>query len=262
MPDQKDAGMVGRPAMSVWIGFDPRPPEAVCFAVTRASMRENLPRHIPICGIVLEQQQAAGRYWRETRQGVDSDGRPVLIDVPSIRPGYNGRMATAFGVSRFLTPFLGRNGLALFCDCDMMVRKPLGHLFDRAQMRPDVALWCVKHDHRPQGTVKMDGQQQSQYGRKNWSSFMLFNADHPANKRLTLEDVNTRPGIDLHQLYWLEDHEIEDLGTEYNWLAGYSDPAIDPTVVHWTEGVPFMSGYENVPYADEAREVLRRWANP
>jgi hypothetical protein len=29
----------------------------------------------------------------------------------------------------------------------------------------------------------MDGQAQTRYARKNWSSVMVFNCDHPANER-------------------------------------------------------------------------------
>jgi len=39
----------------------------------------------------------------------------------------------------------------------------------------------------------MDGQVQSKYARKNWSSFMIFNCHHEANQALTPEMVNALP---------------------------------------------------------------------
>ena len=47
---------------------------------------------------------------------------------------------------------------------------------------------------------------------------------------------------------------------EWNYLVGHSNSGIDPKVVHFTEGVPDMDGYEHVPYADEWRAVRDEWA--
>jgi len=35
---------------------------------------------------------------------------------------------------------------------------------------------------------------------------------------------------------------------------------IDPAIVHFTDGVPDMPGYETAAYADEWREELEEWA--
>jgi hypothetical protein len=106
----------------------------------------------------------------------------------------------------------------------------------------------------------MDGQAQTRYARKNWSSFLIFNCDHPANQRLTLEMVNTLPGRDLHRFCWLEDHEIGELPQRWNFLVGHTDPAIDPACIHWTSGTPDMKGYEDAAYADLWREARDNWA--
>ena len=37
------------------------------------------------------------------------------------------------------------------------------------------AVYCVQHDYAPKEKHKMDGQKQTIYPRKNWSSFILFN---------------------------------------------------------------------------------------
>ena len=241
---------------SIWIGFDSREPAA--FAVAVASIKSRLSRDIPISGIVLSDLQAHGLYRRPTESVVNSDGHRQLIDVLSKREDYDGAMSTEFAISRFLTPHLAGSGWALFMDCDMLVRGDLAKLF--AHRDPTKAIQCVKHNYTPIQTVKMDGQAQTRYSRKNWSSVMLFNCDHPTNRKLTLDMVNTLPGRDLHRFCWLADEEIGDLGLEWNWLAGESDPLPDPRIVHHTLGSPFMTGYENAPYADEWRDALARWA--
>jgi hypothetical protein len=68
---------------------------------------------------------------------------------------------------------------------------------------PSKAVYCVSTASKASRRSKMDGQVQTAYARKNWSSFILFNCDHPANRALTLEMVNTLPGRDLHRLCWL-----------------------------------------------------------
>jgi hypothetical protein len=122
------------------------------------------------------------------------------------------------------------------------------------------AVYCVHHRHDPIAAVKMDGQAQTKYARKNWTSFIIFQCDHPANRRLTLDMINNLPGRDLHRLCWLEDNEIGELPPTWNWLAGHSDPSINPMVVHHTDGVPDMPGYENAPFAEEWRERVNDWA--
>ena len=239
-----------RNALSVWIGFDPR--EAVAFAVARESVRRSC--KIAVHGIVLDRMREHGLYWRPTEV---RDGR--LFDVISDHP-----MATQFAISRFLVPHLARAGWALFMDPDMMIRPgaDLYALFEHVEREHrNKAVVCVKHDHRPADGLKMDGQVQTAYARKNWSSFCFFNVDHPANGALTLDLINERPGRDLHNFCWLDgEDQIGELPVEWNWLVGHSDPAIEPKNVHWTDGPPTMAGYEGAPYADEFRNVLYDWA--
>jgi lipopolysaccharide biosynthesis glycosyltransferase len=231
---------------SVYIGFDPR--EADAFAVARASITKSISRPLPLRGLVLDNLRRRKLYWRPTSI---KDGR--LFDEISDHP-----MATEFAISRFLTPILAQEGWSLFMDADMLVRTNLHELFELAD--PRFAVMCVKHDHRPAEGVKMDGQVQTQYGRKNWSSVMLFNCDHPANRRLTIDLINQVPGRDLHRFCWLDDDLIGGLDQSWNWLVGHSDPSIEPDIVHFTDGVPSMAGYENSAYADEWRETLNWWA--
>ena len=234
---------------SIWIGFDPR--EAQAFAVARESLSYFMPHQIPVRGLVLDTLRKKGLYTRPTETRL---GR--LYDVIS-----EHEMATEFAISRFLVPHMAQRGWALFTDCDVMARKNLGDLLSaRGLCKSEFAVMCVKHNHRPNSTTKMDDQVQSAYARKNWSSVMVFNCDHPSNRKLTPELVNSVPGRDLHRFCWLDDHEIGELGPEWNFLVGHSDPAIDPKIVHYTDGGPWFEGFRNAPYADEWRNWLERWA--
>ena len=60
----------------------------------------------------------------------------------------------------------------------------------------------------------------------------------------------------LRSFCWLLPEEIGSLPERWNWLEGYSPADLEPAAVHFTRGIPSMPGYENVPYADEWREVL------
>ena len=240
---------------SIWIGFDSR--EAAAFAVAVHSIKTRLSRPIPISGLELSDLQAHGLYRRPTRAFV-YEGQKHLIDDLSRREDYDGRMSTEFAISRFLVPHLAGSGWALFMDCDTLVRADLTKMF--ALRDPSKAVMCVKHNYTPFHSIKMDGQPQTRYSRKNWSSVMLFNVDHPSNKKLTLGMVNTVPGKELHAFSWLADDEIGDLPMEWNWLAGESEKVDNPLVVHHTLGSPCMVGYESAPFASEWRKELTDWA--
>jgi hypothetical protein len=237
--------------LSIWVGFDPR--EAASYAVTRASVRAHLRAPMPVRGLDAEWHRGRGLLWRATERRQGPAGRDVLWDVISDAP-----QATEHAIARFLIPFIAPRGWALFMDGDMLVRADLSALFEG--LDPEKALYCVKHRHEPAAGIKMDGQAQLPYARKNWSSLMIWNVGHPAHGRLHLAEVNEWPGRDLHRFRWLDDGEIGEIAPEWNWLAGVSDPSISPKVVHYTEGTPDMPGYEGAPYADEWRAVLREWA--
>ena len=241
--------------MHVWIGYDPR--ETAAFAVTRESICR-FDRHIPIYGLVLSDLQVQGHYWRPTERRLGK-----LYDCISDAP-----MSTEFAISRFLVPALTRKrtlgrhkgGWALFMDCDMLVRRNLNEL--RELLDDSKAVCCVKHNHVPDTDIKMDGQWQTKYPRKNWSSVMAFNVDHPANDALDFELVNRVPGRDLHRFCWLKDHEIGELPPEWNYLVGYTKlpKGKEPSIVHFSEGGPWFEAFKNVEYADEWRGLLERWA--
>lgn len=239
---------------AIYIGWDPR--EAAAFAVARQSCRRHLTRPIPIQGLVLDGLISRGLYKRPMERRPSAADKPVMWDVISDAP-----QSTEHANSRFLLPFIARHGWALFCDGDMLFRSNVGRMFDR--LDGNRAVYCVKHRYDPPAGVKMDGQSQTRYSRKNWSSFLVFNCDHPSNACLknSTDMANTLPGRDLHRLCWLKDDEIGELDPSWNFLVGHSDPSINPNVVHFTEGCPDMDGYHDVPFAHEWREELNRWAS-
>lgn len=235
----------------VFIGFDPR--EAAAFAVARFSLMRHMNPILPINGLVLDKLRYMGLYWRPTEMRDGPTGRPIMWDVISDAP-----MSTEHANARFLVKEIARTGWALFMDGDILVRENINALFD--MLDPKKAVYCVWHDQPEGEAVKMDGQAQVPYARKNQSSVMAINCQHPANEALTVEMINTLPGRDLHKFCWLRDEHIGRLPREWNYLIGASEPLFSPSVCHFTLGVPDMPGYETCEYAEAWRKELRLWA--
>jgi hypothetical protein len=214
--------------VKVFIGYDPREHVAYEVAVHSLRRRSSVPLEVvPLRANVLASQ---GLLQRPT------DTRGGIYDLTS-----NAPCATEFAASRFLVPHLAQTGFALFIDCDMVVMADVAELFTLADERK--AVQVVKHKHKPLASVKMDGVPQTRYTRKNWSSVILWNCDHPANLRLTVHDVNHRRGLDLHQFYWLHDSEIGDIPAEWNWLVNEQPKPDTPKIAHFTNGGPFLPNW-------------------
>jgi hypothetical protein len=235
-------------AYSIWVGFDPRPAESQGFAVARQSIRRHCNMPIPVFGLNLDVLREQGLYTRPTER---IDGK--LWDVISQAP-----MSTEFAISRFLVPYLAKRGWALFVDADVMARASLTDLF--AQADSSKACMVVKHADYMTGLTKMDGQHQTAYARKNWSSVVLWNCNHPGAKHLTPAIVNSQRGLWLHQFAWLDDEDIGELDPCWNHLVGNVIPNPTAKLVHFTNGTPNMPGYEQCEFADEWRSELSRWA--
>jgi hypothetical protein len=123
---------------------------------------------------------------------------------------------------------------------------------------PRYAVMVVPHRHEITATsIKMDGQLQLPYRRKNWSSLMLWNCLHPAHADLA-KVVNSWPGRRLHAFEWLDDALIGELPETWNWLEGHSSEQIDAKAVHYTRGTPDLPGYADVRYAAEWHTVRER----
>jgi hypothetical protein len=211
----------------IFIGWDAREPEA--YDVAEFSLRRRASIPVVVTPIKLTDLRARGLYWRP----------------------HDPLASTEFTYSRFLTPLLaGFSGWALFCDCDFLWLSDIAGLVD--YRRSSKALYCVQHDYAPAETTKMEGAVQTNYPRKNWSSLMLFNCDHPAVQGLTRDVVNNRSGAYLHRMQWVDDRDIGALPIEWNWLEGWNKRPADgtPKAVHFTRGGPWFPQWQKVEYGD------------
>tara|TARA_R100001509_G_scaffold161084_2_gene129779 strand:+ start:794 stop:1471 length:678 start_codon:yes stop_codon:yes gene_type:complete len=220
--------------LKVFIGWDSR--EDIAYQVAKHSILKHN-SNIEVYPLKLYELREKGIYTRED----DKKG------------------STEFTISRFLVPFLsGYKGYSLFMDCDMICLNDLEFVmeYQDASINP---VSCVQHDYSPKSKMKMDGQMQHIYPRKNWSSVMLFN--NAKCKNLTPEIVNTETPMYLHRMLWAED-KIGSLPPKFNFLAGYYDfEEEQPILIHYTDGGPWFKEYSDCPHGDlwkqEVREMFK-----
>ena len=221
--------------LKVFIGWDSR--EEIAYEVAKKSLLENASINIEVIPIKQQELVKDGIYTR---------------DVDPLA-------STEFTYSRFFTPYLaGYKGWALFCDCDFLFMNDVSELLKYQDSSKAVV--CVKHDYTPKEGTKMDGQVQTVYPRKNWSSFMLFNCEHPSTKKLTPELINQETGAYLHRMQWANDEEIGDIPTAWNWLEGWNTIEDDgnPNAVHFTSGGPWFDDYQDVDFASEWKAMAAK----
>lgn len=233
--------------MKVYIGYDEREHAAAAVAM-RSLRRVTHPDPIVPELLRLPQLRDRGLMWRTVDQRGGSDH-----DLVSNEP-----FSTRFKISRFLTPILCQSGFALFVDCDVVFlrdpREMAPWLFNSPS--PSRAVCVVQHDlHAIDSDWKMVNQRQRPYPRKNWSSVMLFNCDHPANRRLSLRDVNERPAADLHAFYWLHDDEIGALDPCWNWLVDVQPRPENLGIAHMTLGGPWLQGWKGGSFDEEWKKA-------
>lgn len=223
---------------TVYLGWDSR--EVVAYDVAAHTIRTNARGPVNIVPLQLGRLEQCGLMRRPYhRRPTPIDKRGQLWDNISDAP-----MSTEFAITRFLAPLLAQGGIAIFMDSDVVVLGDVYELQEQALAQDHIGLWCVQHAHERGPMLKMDGQSQQYYSRKNWSSVMVFNCDHPANIGLTLDMVNTRPGRDLHALCWLHDRLIGKLDPEWNWLVDVQPKPAEPKIAHYTLGGPWLPGWE------------------
>lgn len=234
------------PPYRLWIGWDALQMQACVVAQMSAQARSG--GSLDVRRLALPELVAKGLYSRPTVYPTSKD--PGYFDEISQAP-----MSTSHAIARFLVPALcGYEGWALFTDGDMLFRQDVRDLFALAD--DTKAVQVVQHTHAPIDTAKMEGQIQTRYARKNWSSVVLWNCGHPANQALTVDLVNTVPGRDLHRFCWLDDALIGALPASWNVLIG-EESHPDPAICHFTLGTPLMAGYEQQPFADEWFQVAK-----
>lgn len=211
--------------MKVFVGYDPR--EDAAYQVCRTSLIRHSGNNVSVHPIRQDVLRELGLY---------------------VRPPDAGS-ATAFSLTRFLTPYLAAgNEPSIFVDCDFLFTVDVRTVLDGLDRQK--AVHVVKHDYVPRQSQKMDGRVQSAYPRKNWSSFIVFNGAHPGVKALTPEVVNAATPAHLHRFAWLDDDEIGGLDRTWNFLVGeYEAPEAPPKAIHYTNGGPWFERCRDVDFA-------------
>jgi hypothetical protein len=214
--------------LKIYVGWDPR--EDLAWEVCRYSLvTRAVKKPIEVIPLVQSDLRARGIY-----------KRPV-----------DNLASTEFSLTRFLTPSLaGERGFAVFVDCDFLFLEDINNVLN--EIDPIKAVSVVKHEYLPKEGIKMDGCIQHTYPRKNWSSFMVFNCEHPSLKKLTPQLVNNVEPSFLHQFKWIDDAEIGNLSITWNYLEGwYPSSGIDLKAIHYTRGGPWFEHMKNCDFANE-----------
>ena len=225
--------------MKVFVGYDTR--EDIAYQVCKHSL-ESRNKNVEVRPLKQNELREQGWY-----------SRPI-----------DKLASTEFTFTRFLVPELCNfDGWALFCDSDIIFIEDIKQLFDQADDK--YAVMCAQHDYTPKEGVKMDGQTQTVYPRKNWSSVVLFNCGHPSNKKLDLNLVNNPEitGAYLHRFSWLNDSEIGQISHEWNWLTDWYEEGKDgsPKALHYTEGGPWFENYRNCGWHSAWKIELQEMMN-
>lgn len=228
--------------LEVYIGYDPLEHDA--YQVAALSLVRNSSIALGVRPLIQADLRASGLY---TRTSHYDEAVGAQVDDMDDKP-----FSTEFSFTRFLTPHIARSKWAVFIDCDFLILADIAELAE--WFDPKYAVMCVKHDFNPTETTKMHFVPQQKYPRKNWSSLMAFNCEHPSNKSLTPEVVNRESGTWLHGMHWLKDEEIGALPEAWNWLDGWSSPSLAPKIVHHTRGGPWFENWQGVAYAAEWRK--------
>lgn len=155
-----------------------------------------------------------------------------------------------FIYSRFLIPHLMEyKGWAIFLDGDMLIRDDITELWN---MRDESkAVMVVKHDYKTRMTEKYLGAKNENYPRKNWSSVILWNCGHPANRVVTPDFVSAATGAQVHRFTWLSDELIGELPIEWNWLPDEFGKNENAKLLHYTLGTPCFHEFATTPMGDE-----------
>lgn len=179
----------------------------------------------------------------------------------SLLDGFDGQRdgTNGFIFSRYLVPYLqDYKGWALFCDGDQHLNADIAELW---ALRDDSkAVMVAKHDYKTSSVRKYVGSplenDNIDYPRKNWSSVVLFNCGHPANRILDPEYVSTREPKQIHRFDWLLPDEIGELPLEWNWLEGEYPKNEDAKLIHQTLGTPGFWFYADSDHSEQWHQYL------
>jgi len=219
----------------IFIGWDRR--EDIAYQVAKKSIEDRASIPVEIIPLKQHKLRDTGIYTRPTDK----------------------LASTEFTFTRYLVPYLADyEGWALFIDCDFLFLDDVAKLVE--QIDDSYAIMCAQHQYTPKPGRKMDGKLQTIYPKKNWSSMMLINCEHPKNiNELTLNNVNNENlnGAHFHRFSWLPDSSIGQISHEWNWLVGWYNEPDDgaPKALHYTEGGPWFDNYKDCEYAAEWNSV-------
>lgn len=217
--------------LNIYIGWDQR--EAIAWNVLAHSIITRTSEPVNLVPLRQETLRQCGMYWREK----------------------DALASTDFSLTRFLVPYLSNyEGYSLFLDCDMLCQADIHELFTIGYRDPSKSVWVVQHDYTPKATTKMDGQTQTTYPRKNWSSVMLFN--NAACRSLTPQAVRHAAPSELHQLQWTPFESIGQLSTEWNWLIGEYRYNPSAKLAHYTLGGPW---FKTVPVDTHGEQWVKEY---
>jgi hypothetical protein len=206
----------------IFIGYDPR--EAIAYHVCSNSIIRHSSKPVALTPLALTNMQ--------DYEEKHTDGSNHFI------------------YSRFLVPHLmNYQGWAIFMDGDMILRDDINKLWE--QREEDKAVMVVKHNYETKMTEKYLGSKNENYPRKNWSSVILWNCGHPANRAVTPEFVMNATGAQVHRFTWLADELIGELPVEWNWLPDEYGENPGSQLVHYTLGTPSFHDFATTPMGSE-----------
>ena len=146
--------------------------------------------------------------------------------------------STSFVYSRFLVPLQQQyRGWAIFCDGDFLWQDDIYKLWE--QRDDQYAAMVCQHDYVPKTDPKAFGHVQEAFPRKNWSSLIMWNCAHPANRILTTQYVNLAEPWQLHRFTHLQDAMIGSLDLRWNWLVDEYEYTTTAGALHFTNGGPW-----------------------
>lgn len=202
--------------LRIFIGYDPR--EKIAFHVLSHSIIKNSSIPVTITPIYLKNFK---KFYKRKKGPLDS---------------------TEFSISRFLTPYLSDfKDYSVFMDCDFIVRGDVAELLKIINKNKNKTLWCVKHNYIPKDQRKFLNEKQTKYGKKNWSSFVIYN--NKKCKKLTPEYIEKTNGLYLHQFKWTKDNNIGSLPKVWNVLVGEQEIPKNFKALHYTLGGPYFKKY-------------------
>jgi lipopolysaccharide biosynthesis glycosyltransferase len=208
--------------INIFIGYDHR--EAIAYHVCVNSIIRHSSKPVSVTPLALQNMQ--------DYQEKHTDGSNQFI------------------YSRFLVPHLMQyKGWAIFMDGDMLLRDDIEKLWSLRD--ESKAVMVVKHDYKTKMTEKYLGAKNENYPRKNWSSVILWNCEHAANRAVTPEFIETATGAQLHRFTWLDDNLIGELPIVWNWLPDEFGANQDAKLLHYTLGTPSFHDFATTPMGDE-----------